>query len=113
MRRHFRRTCRSTNPGASTSGTTRATLSPDVQFPALADYRGEHVATLITDSFDALPVSTAPPRPRRDFVADAPPQFGGARLLLYLNGAEPSFQCNPQPQGIVELTRESLGGGPL
>lgn len=92
---------------------TTGELTAGVQLPPLADYRGAHIVSLVTDSFDALPVTPVPPRPGRDTVADARPHFTGARLLLYVNGLEPVFDCDPEPQVVFELNRESLGGQPL
>lgn len=87
-------------------GRTRA-----VYLPHLATIRGDHVASVVADNFDALPIHEKELRedgPKLDIVARPPEGSSSARLLLYLNGAEPTFDCDPQPQIFAALTRTTL-----
>lgn len=77
-----------------------------VYLPHLATIRGDHVASVVADNFDALPIYEKQLRddgPKLDIVARPPEGSSGARLLLYLNGLEPTFQMRPAAAGLRGL----------
>lgn len=90
---------------------SHAGRSGPLRIPALADLRGQHVASVTVDSFAGLQYHEGPVRAAGAEI-DFPLEFAGrsesGRLVVYINGAEPRFvhSCH----WWFNLGRERLGG---
>lgn len=101
-----------------------------LQIPHLATLRGEHVASVTADTFDALAVHGDPPRTSGseiDHVIPADDAVESGCLAVYVNGLEPEFsggRCRltfslqrPSLQnllhvGVKVISQASLSTGP-
>jgi hypothetical protein len=79
--------------------------------PPLADLRGEHVATVLVDTFDGLARFEATPKntgTEQDFVFQVEEPLESGRIAFYVNGAEPTF--GDDCPIVLTLNRPSLPG---
>lgn len=83
--------------------------------PPLAEWRGQHLATVTVDAFGALPPfdrSVRTSGPRFDLVLGVPEGEESGRLAIYANGERPTFAMPPEiePTAVLTMRRPSLDG---
>jgi hypothetical protein len=82
-----------------------------VQIPPLADYRGEHLATVRWDWIDGMPKMRGKTKvrgPTVDCAFGVPPDIESGALLLHANGVQPAFRS--QHVHFVFQVASRIGG---
>jgi hypothetical protein len=80
-----------------------------LRIPPLSELRGQHVASISADGFEALARFEGTPRSsgaEQDFVFVVEPGLDSGRIALYVNGEEPSFGDDCPVR--IALTRPTL-----
>lgn len=86
-----------------------------LKIPTLRSFRGEHIASVALDTFDALPLFPEEPRsdgPERDITLGIEPEVDSGRIAIFVNGYEARFLGTPPPPITLALQRPS-GNSPL
>lgn len=84
-----------------------ASRAGPLQIPALPRLRGQHVASVVVDTFAGLARFKGRPRAsgrERDLIIEVEPGALSGRLAVYVNGSEPRF-ANAEIQFHVSLSR--------
>jgi len=83
-------------------GDDAAPLAGPLTIPHLLDLKGEHIATVQTESVEALPVFPGSPKttgPERDLVFDSAGKDMRVTFTMWANAHEPRFNsCIPYPK---------------
>lgn len=80
-----------------------------LKIPALSEWQGQHIATLLVDKFDGLATFNGTPqstKSEQDFVFQIEEPLESGRLAFYVNGVQPLF--GDDCPVVVTLKRPSL-----
>ena len=94
--------------------TGKAHMEGCLRIPELRSLHGEHVASVVPDTFDALPLFSEEPKTdgaERDIML-VESEINGFRIAIFVNGHEARFLGVPPPSIMLAMQRPS-GNTPL